>query len=297
VSARATDEADNTDESPATRSFTVDTSAPHTQLTSAPSGTSDSAQATVAFTVDESGATSECRLDDDAWVACTSPHQVSGLGNGAHTLVVRSRDAAGNVESPGATASWTVDLPDGGEPGTPSGGAPTVSLGLAEDDDGYLGRTLELAATPKDDHGIARIEFWVDRRLVDTDEGEPYATRVSASALAAGTHTISVRAFDAAGQAASAAMTTRVYDGENGRMWSSQTLRITLASVDNGDGAIRLSGGTSPNRTVSVGLARCGEGGDYVVDRFSLDADDRGRLDLTYAGANLCVLELRSRWR
>jgi hypothetical protein len=294
VSVRATDAADNTDESPATRSFTVDTSAPHTQITSAPSGTSDSAQATVAFRVDEAGSTSECRLDDDAWVACTSPHQVSGLANGAHALAVRSRDAAGNVESPGADASWTVAVPDGGDPGTPAGGAPTVSLGLAEDDDGYLGRTLELAATPKDDHGIARIEFWVDRRLVDTDEGEPYATRVSASALAVGTHTISVRAFDAAGQAASAAMTARVSDGNT---WSSQTRRITLASVDNGDGAIHLSGRTAPNRTVSVGLARCGEGGDYVVDRFSLDADDRGRLDLTYAGANLCVLELRSRWR
>jgi Big-like domain-containing protein/parallel beta helix pectate lyase-like protein len=296
VSVRATDAADNTDESPATRSFTVDTSAPHTQITSAPSGTSDSAQATVAFTVDETGATSECRLDDDAWVACTSPHQVSGLGDGAHTLAVRSRDAAGNVESPGASASWTVALPDGGDPGTPSGGAPTVGLGLAEDDDGYLGRTLELAATPKDDHGIDHIEFWVDRRLVDTDEGEPYATRVSASALAPGTHTISVRAFDAAGQAASAAMTARVYDGEDGNTWSSQTRRITLASVDNGDGAIHLSGRTSPNRAVSVGLARCGDGGDYVVDRFTLTADDRGRLDLTYAGANRCVLELRSRW-
>ena len=294
VSVRATDGADNTDESPATRSFTVDTSAPHTQITSAPSGTSDSAQSTVAFTVDETGSTSECRLDDDAWVACTSPHQVSGLANGAHTVAVRSGDAAGNVESPGASASWTVAVPDGGDPGTPAGGAPTVSLGLAEDDDGYLGRTLELAATPKDDHGIARIEFWLDRRVVDTDEGEPYATRVSASALAPGTHTISVRAFDAAGQAASAAMTARVSDADT---WSSQTRRITLASVDNGDGAIHLSGRTAPNRTVSVGLARCGEGGDYVVDRFSLDADDRGRLDLTYAGANLCVLELGSRWR
>jgi hypothetical protein len=117
---------------------------------------------------------------------------------------------------------------------------------------------------------------------------------VSASALAPGTHTISVRAFDAAGQAASAAMTARVSDDDT---WSSQTRRITLASVDNGDGAIHLSGRTAPNRTVSVGLARCGEGGDYVVDRFSLDADDRGQLDLTYAGTNLCVLELRSRWR
>ena len=106
-----------------------------------------------------------------------------------------------------------------------------------------------------------------------------------------------MRAFDAAGQAASAAVTARVVSGDYGRTWTTASTPIEVAGTDNGDGAMHLTGRTSPNRTVSVGLAQCGTGGDYVVDRFSLDADDRGRLDLTYAGANLCVLELRSRWR
>jgi hypothetical protein len=295
VSVRATDDADNTDGSPATRSFTVDTAAPSTDITSAPPATSDSAQATIAFTVEESGATSECRLDDDAWVACTSPHQVSGLGNGAHTLVVRSRDAAGNVESPGATASWTVDLPDGGEPGTPAGGAPTADVSFPEGEPG--GRTLSLTASADDDHGIDHVEFWVDRTRVDTDTQAPFSARIPASNLRSGTHTISLRAFDASGQAASAAVTARVVSGEYGRTWTAASTPIELASTDNGDGAMHLVGRTAPNRTVSVGLARCGSGGDYVVDRFLLDADNRGRLDLTYAGANLCVLEIKSRWR
>ena len=55
-------------------------------------------------------------------------------------------------------------------------------------------------------------------------------------------------------------MTARVSDVDTG---SSQTRRITLASVDNGDGAIHLSGRTAPNRAVSVGLARCGA--DVVI--------------------------------
>jgi hypothetical protein len=295
VSVRATDDADNTDGSPATRSFTVDTAAPSTDITSAPPATSDSAQATIAFTVEESGATSECRLDDDAWVACTSPHQVSGLGNGAHTLVVRSRDAAGNVESPGATASWTVDLPDGGEPGTPAGGAPTADVSFPEGEPG--GRTLSLTASANDDHGIDHVEFWVDRTRVDTDTQAPFSARIPATNLRSGTHTVSLRAFDASGQAASAAVTARVVSGEYGRTWTAASTPIELAGTDNGDGAMHLVGRTTPNRTVSVGLARCGNGGDYVVDRFSLDADNRGRLDLTYAGANLCVLEVKSRWR
>ena len=293
VSVRATDSDDNTDESPAVRAFTVDTQAPHTQITSAPSGTSDSAQATVAFTVDETGATSECRLDGDAWVACTSPHQVSGLGNGAHTLAVRSRDAAGNVESPGASASWTVAVPGGGEPGTPSGSAPTADVSFPDGEPG--GRTLSLTASARDDHGVDHVEFWLDDTRVDTDTEPPYSVRIAARDLRAGTHTVSLRAFDASGQAASSAVTARVVSGEYGRTWTRSSTPIELASADNGDGAMHLTGRTTANRTVSVGLASCD--GGYVVDRFTLDADDRGRLDLTYAGENLCVLELRSRWR
>jgi hypothetical protein len=293
VSVRATDAADNADESPAVRSFTVDTKAPHTAITSAPPDSSDSAQATIAFIADEDGATSECRLDDGAWVTCTSPYQLSGLGDGAHTVVVRSRDAAGNVESPGASASWTVALPGGGGPGTPAGGAPTVDLNLPDSEP--AGRTLSVTATAADDHGIDHVEFWLDHTRVDTDTDEPYAARIAASSLRIGTHTISVRAFDAAGQAASAAVNVRVTSADYGRVWTDASTPIELASTDNGDGAMHLSGRTAPNRTVSVGLARCDR--DYAVDRFSLGADDRGRLDLTYAGKDLCVLELRSRWR
>jgi hypothetical protein len=293
VSVRATDAADNTDDSPAARSFTVDTKAPHTEIASAPSGSSDSAQATIAFTVDDAGATSECRLDDDAWVACTSPHQLTGLGNGEHTVVVRSRDAAGNVESPGASASWTVDVPGGGDPGTPAGGAPTADVSFADGEP--AGRTLTLTASANDDHGIDHVEFWVDGTRVDTDTETPFGARISARSLRTGTHTVSVRAFDAAGQAASSALVARVVSTDYGRTWANAWTPIELASTDNGDGAMHLAGRTAANRTVSVGLARCGR--DYVVDRFDMTADDRGRLDLTYAGANLCVLELRSRWR
>jgi hypothetical protein len=288
VSVRATDAAGNTDDSPATRAFTVDTQTPKTSIGSAPSGTTDSAQATIAFAVDEAGATSECRLDDGAWVACTSPYAITGLGDGAHTVVVRSSDAAGNVESPGASASWTVALPDGGGPGTPGGSAPTVDLSVATG-----GRALALTATADDDNGVDHVEFWVDGRRVDSDDAAPYAARVYTRGLTSGLHTVSVRAFDAAGQAASSARTARIYDTSYGRRWSIGSTE--LSSADNGDGAIHLSGHTNANGA-SVGLAACDDAEGSVVDRFDMDADDRGGLDLVYAGKGLCVVELRSRW-
>jgi hypothetical protein len=288
VGVRATDADDNTDGSPAARTFTVDTKAPHTAIGSAPSGTSDSATATIAFTVDEWGSTSECRLDDGAWVACTSPYAITGLGDGAHTVVVRSRDAAGNVESPGASASWTVALPGGGGPGTPGGTPPTVDLSVATG-----GRALALTATADDDNGVDHVEFWVDGRRVDTDGAAPYVARVYTRGLSSGSHTVSVRAFDAAGQAASSARTVRLSDSSYGRRWSIGSTELT--SDDNGNGAIHLSGRTSADGA-SVGLARCDDADGDVVDRFDMDADARGRLDLVYAGKGLCVVELRSRW-
>lgn len=45
----------------------------------------------------------ECRLDSNTWSACSSPHRVTGLSDGSHTLRVRAVDEAGNI----GTASVT----------------------------------------------------------------------------------------------------------------------------------------------------------------------------------------------
>ena len=106
VSVRARDAAGNTDASPAARSFTVDTAAPHTTITSQPGALSLSGSGSVSFTVNESGAGSQCRLDNGAWSACSSPYQVSGLGVGQHQVDVRS-------STPPATSSLRARAPRG----------------------------------------------------------------------------------------------------------------------------------------------------------------------------------------
>jgi hypothetical protein len=118
---RATDAAGNVDASPATRTWTVDTAAPNTTITSGPSGTVHSRSATLAFASDEAGSTFECRLDAATWQTCTSPQAYSGLADGSHTVQVRATDAAGNVDASPATSTWTVDpvaFADGFESGS-----------------------------------------------------------------------------------------------------------------------------------------------------------------------------------
>jgi uncharacterized delta-60 repeat protein len=108
-SAYSIDGAGNADPSPATWNWVIDTTAPDTSLTSAPSGTVTSTSATLSFTSPDTAATFECSIDGSAYAACTSPVSLSGLADGSHSFEVRARDAAGNVDASPAVATWTVD--------------------------------------------------------------------------------------------------------------------------------------------------------------------------------------------
>ena len=63
---RATDGAGNTDQTPASRTWTIDTGAPDTQIDTGPSGTSTNPSPAFGFSADESGSSFECRLDSSA---------------------------------------------------------------------------------------------------------------------------------------------------------------------------------------------------------------------------------------
>src|SRR5215210_3058633 len=96
---RATDATSNTDATPAFRTWTVDTTAPHTTIHSGPSGPTNEDTATFTFS-SEAGATFECSLDGAAFSACTSPKSYTNLPDGHHTFDVTATDRAGNVEPP-----------------------------------------------------------------------------------------------------------------------------------------------------------------------------------------------------
>ena len=105
-SVRAKDAAGNLDPTPATRTFTVDTTAPDTTLTGTPP--------TFSFTSSEPGSTFECKLDGPGattgtYAACTSPQNLGTLADGTYTFSVRAKDAAGNVDPTPATRTFTVD--------------------------------------------------------------------------------------------------------------------------------------------------------------------------------------------
>ncbi len=109
---RATDAAGN--QATATRAFTVDATPPETQIGAKPAALVNTATATFSFTGSDPGgsgvASFECKLDGSAFAACTTPHELTGLGEGGRTFQVRAIDQAGNADSSPATHTWQIDL-------------------------------------------------------------------------------------------------------------------------------------------------------------------------------------------
>ena len=106
---RARDAIGNLDPTPATRTWIVDTVAPNTSA-GGPSGTVVNNAATLSLSSGEAGATFECRLDGGAYAGCASPKAYTKLPAGQHTVQVRARDAAGNLDATPAIVSWTIAL-------------------------------------------------------------------------------------------------------------------------------------------------------------------------------------------
>lgn len=106
---RVTDTGSLFAETTLTINVTPENTPPDTTLTSTPAQLSG---ANVSFSctgMDNCTLSSfECKLDNGAWTACTSPQSYSSLSNGAHTFAVRAKDAAGNVDATPATYAWQV---------------------------------------------------------------------------------------------------------------------------------------------------------------------------------------------
>jgi parallel beta-helix repeat protein len=108
-SVTATDALGNTDPSPATYTWTIDTTPPDTTITSTPPDPSNDPAPSFAFSSTKPNSTFLCQLDGLAAVSCTSPTTYDGLADGSHTFSVAAVDAAGNSDPTPATYTWSIN--------------------------------------------------------------------------------------------------------------------------------------------------------------------------------------------
>jgi Bacterial Ig-like domain len=175
---RAIDAAGNDDRTPASRSWTIDTTAPETAIDSGPAGLTNDSTPTYAFS-SEPGASFQCRVDTAPFAACTSPHTTAALSDGAHTFEVRAADAAGNVDGSAASRAITVDTV-----------APQTTI-----DSGPSGLTNDSTPT----YAFSSEPGASFQCRVDTGAFAACTSPHTTAALTDGAHTIEVRATDAAG--------------------------------------------------------------------------------------------------
>jgi hypothetical protein len=118
---------------------------------------------------------------------------------GTHSLTATAYDAAGLS----STSSVTFTVPSTPPANTP----PTVSITSPTAGESVSG-TLSYAANAIDNVGVSRVEFRLDGTLIATDTTAPYGG--TAATPAAGTHSLTATAFDAAGLSSTTSVTFTV---------------------------------------------------------------------------------------
>ena len=177
---KATDAAGNTDGTPASHTWVVDTTAPETSFTATEPNPTNDTTGDFSFTSSEGSSTFQCSLDGDSFTTCTSPFATAALGQGSHTLLVRATDAAGNTDGTPASHTWVVDTT-----------APETSF-TATEPNPTNDTTGDFSFTSSE--GSSTFQCSLDGASFTTCTS-PFAT----AALGQGSHTLLVRATDAAG--------------------------------------------------------------------------------------------------
>ena len=169
----------------ASRSFTVDTSAPAVTISSGPAegSTSSERNPSLSFASTEPGSSFDCELDASGFESCNSPFALSGLADGSHTFRVRATDAAGN-RGPTASRTWTVDGP--------------LNVSITS---GPASGSVINDPTPSFAFSSAPVGAELSCRL-DDDAFAGCASPFTTSGLFDGDHTFTVQAADGAGESA-----------------------------------------------------------------------------------------------
>jgi hypothetical protein len=135
------------------------------------------------------------------------------IGDGTHVVTARASDGAGNsTTSAGITVTVNNATPPPPPP-LPDTTAPSVSVTAPVQDSTVSGATVSFNATAGDDVGVAGVLFLVDGGPAGAEDTiAPYEIAWDSTSVANGTHVVSARARDAAGNTADSAAVTITVD-------------------------------------------------------------------------------------
>jgi hypothetical protein len=192
---RATDQAGNADPTPAMAQWIVSIPTPETFFLAVPAAISRSTSAMFSFAPVTADGSFEGSLDGAAFTTVSPGVTFNDLGQGTHTFMVRSRNAAGLVDPTPESFTWAVDrVPPSARIAFPTGA-------------GYTGAdTIAVRGYANDAHGVVDVTV----NGVPANSLDSFQSWRADVPLTTGVNTISVTVTDAAGNVANGAATATI---------------------------------------------------------------------------------------
>ncbi len=266
---RAVDNLGNTDATPASYTWTIDTTLPDTTLDSTPPDPDSNDTPSFAFSSTDGTATFECQMDGGGYSACISGDSFGPLGDGSHTFDVRAVDPVGNRDATPASFTWIVDT---GAPDTTIDSNPALVSNTTN-------ATFNFSSPDLDVSGF-------ECRL----DGAAFASCTSPQnyvGLSAGSHTFEVRSLDNAANVdpSPASFTWTIDLGFPTVLYNANTVPASGASLTTGPTQITVAFSEDVKNDGTAGAANnitnfllVEDGADNIFDTLScvgtLVADD-----------------------
>jgi hypothetical protein len=219
VRARATDSSGNRAWSSVALTFqkTSDTKAPTISIVSPESGTVGGIVAVAGIAADDAAVSKvEVKVDGGGYQTASGTVDWSlsldttKYGDGSHTLTARATDSSGNTTETSTTVNF-----DNGADTVP----PTVVIAVPASG-ATVGGVVTVSGVAVDDYGVALVEVRVDGGAYQAASGTTaWSVQIDTRGFADGSHTLTARASDAAGNKGWSSVNVRFANGSGGSVY------------------------------------------------------------------------------
>ncbi|HYH98868.1 Ig-like domain-containing protein, partial [Hyalangium sp.] len=221
-----------------------DTTPPSVSITTPTGSATLAGSVTVLASATDDAAVTKVEFFQDGTLlgtATSSPYSVywdtRTAANGSHVLSARVTDSSGNVAT-SQEVSVTIDN---------DFTAPTVSI-TSPASGATISGTLSIQVSATDDRGVSRVSFLVDGFMWGTSYSAPYSYNLNSKTFSNGPHTLTVKAYDAAGNVGTSAPIAVTVDNDS----TAPTVAITSpASGATLAGWVSLQADATDNRAVT----------------------------------------------
>lgn len=221
-----------------------DTTAPTVAVSAPANGATVSGTVTVSATASDNVGVTKVEFLVNGTVASTvttAPYNYSWntttSANSTYTLTAKAYDAAGNIGQ-STSVSVTVNNQTGDTT------APTVSI-TAPANNATVKGSITISASASDNVKVTKVEFYLDNVLKRTDTSSPFTYSLNTTSVSDGIHTLTAKAYDAAGNIGESTVTVKV---------ANDTTAPTVSLSAPASGAT-VSGVVSVNATATDNLA------------------------------------------